>query len=161
MRVFWIITLIVAVALTATLSMFWPALLAKNKFLVEFVSHEIMAFLVVIMTITFASVANIHLTVSRAQAAIADLAKRKELEKEFAGPLRAETRSSAWLLFWGLVICGLALIVKGQFPEVEQVVSFVHGVAIIVLITYGVVTYDIYEAVFELVGLEASDAGKN
>lgn len=157
MRVFWIISIIIGVALVVTLSVCFPSFLADNKFLVAFVTHEIMSFLVVILTITFASVANIHLTISRAQAGIADSDKRDQLEKEFARPLREETRSSAWLLFWGLVICGLALLLKGQFPEVEQVVSLVHGIAIIILVTYGVVTYDIYEAVFELVGIEAID----
>ena len=160
MKVFWILVVIVAVAVAATLSLFFPTLLADNEFLKGFINHEIMAFLVVIMTITFASVANIHLTVSRSQAAISDPAKRAKLEADVAKPLRDETRSSAWLLFWGLVVCGVALLVKGWFPDVKQVVSFVHGIAIIVLVTYGVVTYDIYEAVFELVGLEASNGGK-
>lgn len=140
--------------MVATSTMFWPQVLAANTFLTGFVTYEIMSFLIVILTITFASVANIHLSVSRTQTTIKDAATRKRVEENFAKPLRAETRSSAWLLFWALVICTVALFLKGEFPTNQYVLSAVHGIAVLVLITNAVVLYDIYSTVFALVGLD-------
>lgn len=154
MKVVWTVLLIFGVAVVLTLSAFCPKILAENKFLVGFVTYEIMSFLIVIVTVTFASVANIHLSISKTQAGVSDEAVRKRLEEQFARPLRDDTRSSAWLLFWSMVICAIALLIKGQFPTEQHVVSAVHGVAILVLITNAVVLYDIYETVFALVGLD-------
>lgn len=153
MKAAWTCVLIFGVALVATLTLFAPQVLAKNVFLQGFVTYEIMSFLIVIVTITFASVANVHLSINKTQSAIADAAKRKELEDSFAKPLRDDTASSAWLLFWGLVIVGVALGVKGQFPDSLYVVSGVNGVAVLVLVMNAAVLYDIYATVFALVGL--------
>ena len=128
-----------------------PAHLASNKFLDEFVSHEIMAFLIVVLTITFASVANIHLAVSRMQSGIRDAKARDELEREFATPLKAETRSSAYVLFWAFCVCACALLAKGQFPENEYVKAIVHSIAVVVVVANAMILYDIYRTVFALV----------
>ncbi|MES2444905.1 MAG: hypothetical protein V4574_18940 [Pseudomonadota bacterium] len=150
--------MIFGASLVATATLFWPQALAGNKFLSGFVTYEIMSFLIVILTITFASVANIHLSISRTQTAIKDTTTRERIEESFAKPLRAETRSSAWLLFWALAICTVALLVKGQFQENQYVLSAVHGVAVLVLITNAVVLHDIYATVFALVGLDDGKA---
>ena len=42
-----------------------PTFLAKNNFLQQFVNHEILALLAIILAITFASMANIHLALNR------------------------------------------------------------------------------------------------
>lgn len=144
----------------ATLTAFAPQFLACNEFLKGFVTYEIMSFLIVIVTITFASVANIHLSINKTQASVNDAAKRQHLEDNFAAPLREETSSSAWLLFWGLVICAICLFIKGQFPTNSYVVSGVHGIAVLILIMNAVVLYDIYSTVFGLVGLDNGD-GQN
>jgi hypothetical protein len=152
--VFWICLLLLGAAVIVSLSLIFPQVLADNEFLRGFVSYEIMSFLIVILTITFASVANIHLSISRTQTAIKDVETRKRIEENFAKPLQSETRSSAWLLFWALVICAVALFVKGEFPKEVHVVSLVNGVAVLVLITNAVVLYDIYSTVFALVGTD-------
>lgn len=156
MRVFWIIALLVGVSVVATLSIFFPSILASNGFLRSFITYEIMPFLIVILTITFASVAQIHLSVSTTQTSIKDAETRKKIEDNFAKPLRAETQSSAWLLFWALVICTISLLVKGEYPKVEAVQSATNGIGLLVLITNAVVLYDIYSTIFALVGIEAS-----
>lgn len=155
MRVLWICSTIAAASVVLTLSVFWPGLLAGNKFLEAFATHEVLSFLVVILTITLASVANIHLTVHQSQARIVDQAAREKLEREAAGPLRAETKSSAWLLFWGLIVCIVAAFVKGVWPDSQFVLSLAHGTVVIIVILNFVVLYDIYETVFALVGVES------
>jgi hypothetical protein len=117
------------------------------------VTHEILAFLIVILTITFASVANIHLTISRTQTSIQDAAKRDEIERQFAKPLQAETRSSAMLLFWAFVVCLVAVLVKGEADTNKYVLSATHGIGIIVTIINAIVLYDVYGTIFALVGV--------
>jgi hypothetical protein len=150
-RVFWILTLIFGTSLVATMSIMHPATLAKNSFLVGFVNHELLSVLVVVMTITFASVANIELSLNRMQRRIADKAKRAEIEQNVAGPLRREIRSSAWLLFWALVVAVVAVLVKGAWPDNQFVLSLTHGIAVLLLVINGVVLYDIYATSFALV----------
>lgn len=154
MKVFWQVFLILGCAIVATITLFEPNFLATNEFLKSFVSHEILAFLIIILTITFGSVANIHLSISRTQTTISDAETRKQVEEQFAKPLRDETQSSAWMLFWALIICVVALFLKGSCPANMYVVSAVHGIAVLVLIANAVVLYDIYGAIFELVGLD-------
>jgi hypothetical protein len=154
MKVFWQVFLIFGCAIVATITLFEPNFLGTNDFLKLFVSHEILAFLIIIVTITFGSVANIHLSISRTQTTISNAETRKQVEEQFAKPLRDETQSSAWMLFWALIICVVALFIKGSCPTNMYVVSAVHGIAILVLIANAVVLYDIYGAIFELVGLD-------
>ena len=52
---------VICIGLTA----FFPAILAGNEFLRNYVTHEILSLLSVTMTITFASVANIHLSITK------------------------------------------------------------------------------------------------
>lgn len=153
-RVTLILIILFMGAVGVTMSIVWPSVLAENVFLKNFVNHEILSLLVVVLTITFASVANIHLTISQTQTKIEDAQERKRIEEQFAKPLRRETASSAWLLFWAFVVCFLAVLVKGQFGEVERAVSAVHAVALIVIFINAAVLYDIYGAVFALVGVE-------
>lgn len=130
-----------------------PQPLAGNKFLDEFISHEIMAFLIVVLTITFASVANIHLAISRMQGSIKNVGAREQIETQFAGPLKQETRSSAYLLFWVFCVCATSLVIKGQVPENAYVKSAVHSIGIMAVVINAVVLYDIYKTVFALVSL--------
>jgi hypothetical protein len=156
--VLWTVMLVFGVSLISGFSIFFPAVLADNTFLMQFVTFEIMSFLVVILTITFASVANIHLSISRTQTLIKDASTREKIENGFAKPLREETKSSAWLLFWALCVCAVALFVKGEWPGNKGVVSMVHGVGILVLVTNAVVLYDIYGTIFALVGTDTGHA---
>ncbi|MEQ1549335.1 MAG: hypothetical protein ABL918_11925 [Chakrabartia sp.] len=135
-------TVIVAV-LTAT----HPYLLAGNRFLNSFVSHEILAVLIVTLTITLASIGNIHLTISRLVRKFENLSQG-ELE---ATPARTELNSSAWSLFWAFGVCVCILLFKGGFPENCYVVSFVNGAALIILSFNMMALYDIYTTVFDLV----------
>lgn len=154
MKVFWQIFLILGCSIVASLTFYAPTFLGSNEFLKTFVSHEILAFLIIILTITFGSVANIHLSISRAQTNIVDAEARKRIEEQFAKPLREETQSSAWMLFWAIIVCVIALFIKGSWPSNNYVLSGVHGIAVLVLITNAIVLYDIYGAIFALIGLD-------
>jgi len=127
---------------------FAPKVLAENTFLDAFVSHEIMAFLIVILTITLASVGSIHLTMTETlQRMVPDKEARERVEKGAAADFRAEINSSAWYLFWAFVVCAASLVVKGQWHN-DYVKSAVHGLAITVVILNLLILRDLYKTIF-------------
>lgn len=132
-----------------------PHVLANNTFLTGFVNHEIMAFLIVVLTITMASVANIHLSISRLTASVKDPERRKAIDDGVAKPLRGDIESSARLLFWSFGVCAVALVVKGEFSDNVYVVSATHGIGIVVTVTNVLVLFDIYKTVSTLASLPA------
>lgn len=137
----------------AMLTIYDPSILGNNKFLCQFVTHEIMSFLIVILTITLASVANIHLSMTEAlQRGLEDKSKRAKIEAEVGSGFRAEINSSAWLLFWAFVVCAISLLIKGAFSENLYVLSLVHGLAVTVVIVNLLVLYDIYQTIYAMAG---------
>ena len=128
-----------------------PQWLSSNAFLNSFVSHEILALKAVILTVTLASVANIHLALNRivvnrfgSQASLTEAAKS----------VKKEINDDAWYIFWGFIVTIVALVGKGAFDGNVQVVAASHGVALWVLLLYLVCMYDIYKIVFGVVDLE-------
>ncbi|WP_271185254.1 hypothetical protein [Maricaulis virginensis] len=149
MKIYRLGLIFVSSALLGSAAICRPAWLSENSFLDSFVSHEIMAFLIVVLTITFASVANLHLSLARTiERLVTSPERRAVVDKEYAEPLRADLNSSAWLLFWAFVVCAISLVVKGQFDDNDHVVAFVHAVAVEVTIINGLVLHDIYRTVF-------------
>jgi len=142
----WVILIALAVVV-AVLTIAAPSVLAKNTFLDAFVSHEILALLIVILTITLASVGNIHLTITR-------LVNRFENKAEGelqATPARNELNSNAWSLLWAFCVCLVALLIKGGFSDEPYLVSLMNGAAVVILVYNLLVLYDIYTTVFDLV----------
>ena len=126
-----------------------PEFLATNNFLQEFFTHEILALLAVILAITFASVANIHLALNRI---VMRAFGRSSIGEQAAQPVRQEINSSAWWLFWGFIACALSLIVKGSMPDHIYIVSAMNGIGLTVLVLNVLIFYDIYQAIFKIAG---------
>lgn len=138
---------VVCIGLTA----FFPAILANNEFLRNYVTHEILSLLSVTMTITFASVANIHLAITKSlRSSIKDQKARARIEKSHGVPMRREINSSAWLLFWAFLAIFVAVLVKGEWPKNIYVLSTVHGMGIVATIINMLVIRDIYRMTFLL-----------
>lgn len=133
-----------------------PDLLAKNTFLGTFVTHELLALLAVIMTITFASIANIHMTVSRVVAQAP--ADRREAARGAIQDTRNELNSNAWLLFWSFVAASIILLVKGTVTGNIWVESAANGLALGTLLVNVLVFHTIYETSF---AIAASDVAGN
>lgn len=136
--------------LLSVLTICHPNILSSNSFLRSFVSHEIMAFLIVVLTITLASVANINLQITSMVRQLTSSEARRRAELVLATPLRKEVNSSAWLLFWAFVACAIALVIKGQWHENAYVESGVNSIAIVVMVMNLLVLYDIHQTIFAL-----------
>lgn len=142
------IIVIVYIGVVTAATICHPSFLAKNEFLKAFISHELLGLLAVVMTITFASVANIHLTISRLVAQAP--AEKREAARETIAETRSELNSSAWLLFWAFIAAAIILLVKGTVTENVWVESAANGLALGTLLVNALVFYDIYQTSFVL-----------
>jgi hypothetical protein len=125
-----------------------PEFLAHNSFLSQFITHELLSLLAVIMTITFASVANMHFIVSRLVASAPP--ERQQAVTNAADGMREELDSNAWLLFWAFVAAIAFLIVKGAMGSNLFILSAMHGLGLGALLVNVLVFHDIYSTMFKL-----------
>lgn len=134
-----------------SVSLFEPKLLADNSFLDDFIGSQILSLLAIILTITLASVANIHLALNR----IIESKFKDDFLLGYKGaePVRKEINSNAWMLFWSFLICILLLLINGQFGKITYVQSFVYGICLIILVLNVCVLYEIYKSVYALIGI--------
>jgi hypothetical protein len=139
--------MIAAATVVVVLTICHPAVLATNTFLNAFVTHEILALLIIVLTITLASVANVHLTITRI---IRTKFKDEAAGAVAAAPARQEINSNAWALFWGFGVCVVVLLLKGSFADQPYIVSLANGSGLLILLFNGLVMYEIYQTIFDL-----------
>jgi len=135
------------IAIAGSVSVSRPDILTKNEFLKAFMGPDMVSVLVVILTITFASVANIHLSISRI---IGSCSNRNEAMEASKG-VRKQINSNAWLIFWAFLVALLALFFYGQFPEGDMVRSICISICLSVFLMNGLVMHDLYRTIFILV----------
>lgn len=123
-----------------------PHLLASNEFLMALMGPDLVAVLIVVLTITFASVANIHLSISRMVA----MAPNRKAASTASERVRGQINSNAWAIFWAFVIALIALFVYGQFPKEPMVRSLCIATCLTVVVFNGLVMHDLYRAIFIL-----------
>ena len=141
--------IIIAYALfVACATVYRPEFFAKNGFIDLLVSHEVLALLGVILTITFASVANIHLALNQVIARV----YRKDIQKgqAKAQAVRDDINSNAWLMFWAFIICIGLLILKGEMASNVFWRSALNGLVLGTVLVTVLVMYDIHRTVFLL-----------
>lgn len=137
-------------AIVGSISVCEPAWLAKNGFLLNLMTHELLGLLVVILTITFASVANIHLAISR----MVSRAANRSAAGAAANSVRREINSNAWTIFAAFLVALASLVLKGAFQDNDHVVAVAHAVGLTVIALNVLVLHDIYRSIF---GLAAAD----
>lgn len=135
------------IAIVGSASVSNPHLLAGNTFLIALMGPDLVSVLVVVLTITFASVANIHLSISRMVSA----ARNREAANAAANGVRKQINSNAWTIFWAFVAALIALFIYGQFPDNTMVRSFAVAACLTVIVLNGLVMHDIYRTIFILV----------
>nr|WP_295662536.1 hypothetical protein [Polymorphobacter sp.] len=111
-------------------------------------SIDLLALLVVILTITFASVANMHLTLNRL------LIGSAPGTRSAADDVREEINGNAWVLFWAFVTAAIALLLKGAFAGHSSWLALTYASCIIVVTLNTIVLHDIYQAMFALTTIE-------
>lgn len=134
--------LIVSAGSLLTISVMTPAYLSDaNTFLKNFVTHELLGVLGVILAITLASAAQIHLTLNR-------------IEEDYGQSKFVKTRanikqSAAWLIgLFGLAV--LLLVVKSNLGSGDVSTAICNSVALLIIMGEILILIDITELVFAI-----------
>lgn len=119
-----------------------PELLAGNVFLRGFINHELVNILSVIVTVTAASGANLHLSFNRAEEALGR-------EGLFQSARREVTKSVMILLVaFGATI--VTLIFRSYWLDHETVLATFNAACLMILLLNVLVLIDLTTAIFEL-----------
>ena len=112
-----------------------------NRFLREFVNHELLTILGVILSITLASISNIHLYLNR-------LEERANM-RTFQSARRELVQAACWLI--GLFILAVLLVlIKPAVTASEIGTATFNAGALAVLAFYILILLDVTIAVFEI-----------
>jgi magnesium-transporting ATPase (P-type) len=126
MKIISIVLLIVLAGLFVGMSICDPGILAKNKFLEGFINQEVLSIMAVIMTISIASIATIHIWFNELE--------DKHGKKVF-GAARREINQAAFY-FIGLFLAQLLCLIVRSLPIFggETSVSLFNGGALLLLL---------------------------
>lgn len=151
-----IVSLIGFAAVLVSLVACRPEWLHDNKFLEGFITFEILSLLAVILTVTLASVANIHLAINRI---IAKHLAGNADQVEVAEQIKAEIKSNAWVIFYSFIVAVLILFVKGLNEADELIVAICNASMLWVLFLNLLCILDIYRVIYGIVDLESGLEG--
>jgi len=116
----------------------------QNIFLKNFVNHEILNFLGVIVAITIGSIANLHLELNKLE---------EQIKKEVFTGTRSSLKRSIYCLIGTLVITIILAVIKPLIVKTSldlMVSSFVNGFALIVVFVNILTLIDILQATFKV-----------
>ena len=112
-----------------------------NSFLRDFVNHEYLNVLGVILAITLASLSQAHLSLNRIEEQ-----RRKEAFRETRGEIK---EAAYWLIF--LFVLGfLVVVAKPLICVSETSAAVANAIAILILAMYVLILVDITMAVFDI-----------
>lgn len=134
MRVVYLTTTIVAAGVLVAVSVCRPEILAKNKFLEGFINHEILNIMGVIMTISIATIATIHIWFNELE--------DKHKQKVF-GPARREINQSAFYFIALFLLQLLLLVVRSFFEGNDLAMSLFNSGSLLLLICSVITLVDI------------------
>lgn len=131
----------VAAWLVISLAAPWALGDTQNTFLKNFVNHEMLSFLGVVVTITLASAASLHLELNKLE--------------ELAGSrvfivTRRRIHLSAYALIWALVLAIALVTAKPLFGPSDTATSLANGAAILIILFNVLVLADITKLTFSL-----------
>jgi steroid 5-alpha reductase family enzyme len=140
--------LICSAALCVGLTLLAPTVLSdRNLFLKGFVNHEMLALLGVIVTITLASAANLHLELNKLE---------ERARKRIFSETRSRIKKSAYWLISMLLIALVVVVAKPLVisntspPAQDSAASFFNSAALLVVLFSVLVLADLTQAAFRL-----------
>ncbi|MFG1277883.1 hypothetical protein [Xanthobacter autotrophicus] len=132
---------VVAIAITTQA----PNLLSdSNDFLKNFVNHEFLNFMGVLVTITLASCANLFVSLHRLEA---------KFGKDTLKSTKKDVKDSSFFLIYLLLISLVTVIVKPLLPATDFVMCAVNSFAIGCVLMAAFALFDITDAAFEIAPL--------
>lgn len=131
----------VAVWIVISLAAPWALSDEKNIFLKNFVNHEMLGFLGVVVTITLASASSLHLELNKLEETVGSRVFRKT---------RARIHTSAYALIWALVLAIALVTAKPLFGDTNTATCVVNGAAVLIILFNVLVLADITKLTFSL-----------
>ena len=136
------IGLLVIVVLLAVMVMCRPAWVSDdNDFLREFINHEFFNALGVILAISLASLAQVHLHLNSIE---------ERHQETFFTKTRKEIKSSARWLLGLFILAVVVVVVKPLIGSTQTGTAFMNAIAMGTLSMYVLILFDITMAVFSL-----------
>ncbi len=134
--------LVVAVGVSICLIAYRPEWIGdENHFLKNFVNHEYLNILGVILAITLASLSQLHLSLGRLKA---------QLGSEGLDEIRGEIKSSAVWLILGFIFGLIAVVVKPLVVFGVAGAASVNAFCLVILLFYILILSDITLSVFDI-----------
>lgn len=125
-----------------TMSVMSPSYLSDtNVFLKGFVTHELLGVLGVILAITLASAAQIHLTLNRIEE---DYGQRKFVKT------RGNIKQAAHWLIALFATAVILLVVKSNIPMSEVACAICNSIALLIIVGEMLILLDITELIFAI-----------
>src|SRR5262245_21062879 len=117
-----ICSLIAALAVVLICAIYNPSYLSdKNEFMHHFVNHELLALLGIIMTITLASAAQLHLEFNKFE---------EKMRKRFLTKTRQGVIHGAFGLIFGFLLAIAVVVLKPLLPHSEGAEAIANGLAL-------------------------------
>lgn len=147
-RTFAYCCLVAMVAAVVCVAAFNPSWINdKNTFLAAFVNHEFLALLGVIVSITLASMGQLHLTLNEIE---------KSAKERFLFRIRRNVKSSAYALIFLFLVGFVIVILKGTIVapngdgKDHPAIAFLNGFAIVVVVWTLMILASIMQVVFAI-----------
>lgn len=139
MRIFSAILLLVLAGIVSAMTICRPDWLGENGFLKNFVNHEYLSALIVIVTVSYVSVAQIHLEYTRIE---------RTFRMRVFGDARREVNAGAVALVVLLLISIPLVVLKAGLEGNVFAQSFIHGLSLLILVASTLIMFDFVRAVY-------------
>ena len=124
------------------MSIFQPVYLDDNNiFLKDFVGSNFLSVMGVLVTITLASAANLHIELRKMEAAAG---------KDFLSGTRGRVKLSAFSLIWLLGLSILAVFLKPILPQASISLALINGFCLLLLLFGVLVIADLTKLAFRV-----------
>jgi|SRR5450631_3900753 hypothetical protein len=137
-----ICTLISALAVVLICAIYNPSYLSdQNTFMHHFVNHELLALLGIIMTITLASAASLHLEFNKIE---------EKFQKHGLTNTRRGVMQGAYGLIFGFLLAMALVVFKPLLPHSEGAEAVVNGLALIILLFNVLILLELTQLAFAI-----------
>lgn len=135
-----------------------PEWLTMNQFMRDFASFNFLSLLAVILTVTLASVANIHLAINRI---ISKHLLGNMDQIQIAESVKSEIKSNAWTIFISFFVAVFVLFVSGLNKNDQLVTAICNASLLWLLLLNLMCILDIYRVIYGLVDIESNLEQRN
>lgn len=132
------IALIVSAVGGLAVSISWPSFFAENQFLEDFVNHEYINVLAVLVTVSMVSVVQIHLEYTRIE---------RRFRMRVFGKARRAVNTSAFVLSSMLIAAFVLSFFRADLAENTTLISIIHVAALMTIMECVFIMYDLVQTV--------------